>query len=94
MKYEFTINKTQEISDDVFELAMLAVKASIESILYDYEGVEVAYKQPNIIEISTSSEDISLPFDRDECLKLITPSILDKEEKLYSEFRSIKNTDR
>lgn len=94
MKYEFTINQDQYTSDDDFELAILAVRASIESILYDYEGVEVAYKQPNIIEISTPSEDILLPFDRDECLKLITPSILDRENKLYPEFSSIKNTDR
>ncbi len=72
---------------------MLAVKASIESILYDYEGVKVEYKQPNIIEISTSSEVISLPFNRYECLKLITPSILNRKEKLYPEFQSIKNID-
>lgn len=92
MKYEFIIKKEQDIPDDVFERAMFAVKVSIESILSDYKEVEVAYKQPSIIEISTFSEDISLPFDRDECLKLIAPSILDRERKLYPEFRSIKNT--
>lgn len=65
MKYEFIIKKEQDIPNDVFERAMFAVKVSIESILYDYNEVEVAYKQPNIIEISTSSEEISLSFDRD-----------------------------
>lgn len=49
MKYEFIIKKEQDIPDDVFERAMLAVKISIKSILYDYEGVEVGYKQPNNI---------------------------------------------
>lgn len=89
MTYEFIIKKEQDIPNDVFERAMFAVKVSIESILSDYKEVEVAYKQPDIIEISTS-EDMPFPFDRDGCLKLIVPSILDRENKLYPEFRSIK----
>lgn len=90
MKYEFIINKAHGILDDDFERAILAVKISIESILYDYNGVKVAYRQPNIIEISTSSEIISLPFDEDKCLKLITPSILDEKSLPYPQFRFIE----
>jgi len=91
MKYEFVINKTQVTQEEDFERAMIAAKGSMESILYDYDGVRVEFRQSNIIEISTRTEEESLPFTIDECLMLITPAFLNVNLKLYPEFLSIKN---